>query len=703
MPKLKSFRQLSRRQRNRRLKKIQNYKCLIKENIEELRQNDIKSEIDEENSNNSCNFITDHHSVVHHNNPNNFFINTENQPTITDVSIFSEEVYHCISFLNNKISLREKLILWTDKYKIQITSLTALLNILKDEGYNNLPNDGRTLMATPRITTIYKKSGGNYFHYGLQNGIIDELNRLNISKLNSPIFINLNIDGLPISKSSKSQLWPILAQIVLQNHTSTIPFIVGAYHGYKKPSTDNHFLEHFINEYKELNTTGFIFENNIYKVEIRAVICDSPARAFVTCTKSHNAYFGCSKCIVEGKYENHKMLFLDQDCPLRTDDTFKNRQNPEHHTGTSLFEEISLPMVTAFPLDYMHLICLGQMKKLLILWFRGPILKKEDRFGQQIKNLTLDMISLKKYVCSEFVRVPINFEELDRWKATEFRIFLLYLGPILLRKYLPYNYIKHFTVLHCALRILCHPQDSLQNYQYAKELLHYFVQYYKILYGKNNMIYTIHNLIHLSDDVKHFGALDSFSTFPFENHLYSLKKLLRKYEKPLQQIHRRIVEKNIANQFKKYKNASQYPMLISRNKKNLPFDCSESYDILKFNDFKLSCCTQADRFCFLKNNKVVMIHHIGLKNGNAVILGQEYINYSSFHLYPCDSQHMNVFVVSDNFTELKCFFANEISRKAVLLPLEETKFCVFPLLHSDVLQGILNNSKFYLCLILMYL
>jgi len=105
MPKLKSFRQLSRRQRNRRLKKIQNYEYFITEDIEDLRQNDIYSEIDDKNSNNSFNFITDQ-LVVHNNNPNNICINTENQPTITDVSTFSaEEYHHCISFPTKKTLL----------------------------------------------------------------------------------------------------------------------------------------------------------------------------------------------------------------------------------------------------------------------------------------------------------------------------------------------------------------------------------------------------------------------------------------------------------------------------------------------------------------------------------------------------------------------------------------------------------------------
>jgi len=97
---------------------------------------------------------------------------------------------------------------------------------------------------------------------------------------------------------------------------------------------------------------------------------DNPARSFVTCTKGHNDYFGCSKCIV-GDYENRRMLFLDHNCPLHTDESFNLRKNPEHHTGISIFEKIPLPMVSTFPLDYMHLVCLGQMKKMLNLWLKG--------------------------------------------------------------------------------------------------------------------------------------------------------------------------------------------------------------------------------------------------------------------------------------------------------------------------------------------
>jgi len=73
----------------------------------------------------------------------------------------------------------------------------------------------------------------------------------------------------------------------------------------------------------------------------------------------------------EGTYSNYHMLFLEFNASLRTDENFKNRAQEDHHTGISPFELIYLPMVSRFPLDYMHLVCLGVMKKLLQLWTSG--------------------------------------------------------------------------------------------------------------------------------------------------------------------------------------------------------------------------------------------------------------------------------------------------------------------------------------------
>lgn len=108
---------------------------------------------------------------------------------------------------------------------------------------------------------------------------------------------------------------------------------------------------------------------------------------------------------------------------------------------------------------------------------------------------------------------------------------------------MPHNYLLHSNSLHCAIRILCHEKDFINNNKYAKDLLVYFVETSKILYGNDFIIYNVHNLIHISDDVVKFGHLDSFSSFSFENFLYEIKKQIKKAEKPLQQLYNRIVER----------------------------------------------------------------------------------------------------------------------------------------------------------------
>lgn len=52
----------------------------------------------------------------------------------------------------------------------------------------------------------------------------------------------------------------------------------------------------------------------------------------------------------------------------------------------------------------------------------------------------------------------------------------------------------------------------------------------------------MHSLIHLYDDVRHFGALDSFSAFAFETELGRMKRLLRSGNMPLRQVCGRLSE-----------------------------------------------------------------------------------------------------------------------------------------------------------------
>jgi len=103
-------------------------------------------------------------------------------------------------------------------------------------------------------------------------------------------------------------------------------------------------------------------------------VADSPAKAFALCIKHHSGYSSCTKCYSEGEYVNHRICFPDVGSVLRTDISFIEKHDDDYHRGeTPLVNIPHFGPVTNVPLDYMHLVCLGVVKKLLNLWFEGPL------------------------------------------------------------------------------------------------------------------------------------------------------------------------------------------------------------------------------------------------------------------------------------------------------------------------------------------
>lgn len=158
-------------------------------------------------------------------------------------------------------------------------------------------------------------------------------------------------------------------------------------------------------------------------MKVNAIICDAPARAFICGIKGHTGYFGCGKCIQEGDYVDNRIVFPEINATLRSDLSFKCHNQPEHHITTSFLEDLNIGMVSQIPLDYMHLICLGVMKRLITFWIKG-------KMNIRIKNSDIPLsvyrcINVAKSVPKEFCRKPRSILDVDRWKATEFREFLL--------------------------------------------------------------------------------------------------------------------------------------------------------------------------------------------------------------------------------------------------------------------------------------
>lgn len=214
-----------------------------------------------------------------------------------------------------------------------------------------------------------------------------------------------------------------------------------------------------------------------------------------------------------------------------------------------------------------------------------------------------------------------------------------------------------------------------------KKLLLYFVQQFKILYGEQYVTSNLHYLIHLNEDVKMYGPLDSYSTFDFENHMQVLKRMLRKHANALQQIHRRLFEKHNRDQNLQKKNPKilKYPLLKNPVVSEIPLGCHNEHRILQFRMFELSN-KRPDNCCFMTNGTIVMIKHIGLIENMIAVLGSQFLNKQDISNYPCPSSNMNIYKV-DNLSVIQMWPAQCISYKGFLMTFENITYTM-PLLHD---------------------
>lgn len=215
------------------------------------------------------------------------------------------------------------------------------------------------------------------------------------------------------------------------------------------------------------------------------------------------------------------MSFKELAAPKRTDNDFKDKKDEDYHVVLTVLENISnLGLVTNVPLDYMHLVCLGVVRKLLYLWVGRDLRVRLQ--SCKVNEVSSFLESLRRWIPQEFVRKPRSLTFVRQWKATEQRQFLLYTGPVVLSKVLPHKLFANFMTLSVAIRIVCSEKLLQSCLDYAEELLRHFVISFSILYGDYQVSHNVHGLIHLCGDVINFGALDNFSVFRFENYMQTL-------------------------------------------------------------------------------------------------------------------------------------------------------------------------------------
>lgn len=200
------------------------------------------------------------------------FFETEFRVTSEENTLFENnndsdaEVLPNLENLKDK-SLASSLAEWAVKNRITHSALNSLLSILKPM-HNELPLDSRTLLNTPRSITTKIVEPGSYFHFGLQKCIENLLCKHSSIETLNRVEIFINIDGLPLSKSSQSQVYPIQCCLAVNRNNVDM---IGIYHGNEKPKDVNKFLEDFVNDANNCIKNGFYFKGHHYSFSIKGV------------------------------------------------------------------------------------------------------------------------------------------------------------------------------------------------------------------------------------------------------------------------------------------------------------------------------------------------------------------------------------------------------------------------------------------------
>lgn len=264
---------------------------------------------------------------------------------------------------------------------------------------------------------------------------------------------------------------------------------------------------------------------------------------------------------------------------LRTDVSFHNRLDSSHHRTANLsaLKEIGIGMVSQLPLNPMHLVDLGVVKSTLTYVLQD--MSPPDR-----KKMKEQMLSEANMPC-EFNRKTRDFTELCRWKAAEFRFFILY-GFFVLKPYISADAFYHICLLLTSLRLLS-GDDCKDFLDVSSNFLYEFVKNFSRFYEIVHVNYNMHSLLHLPQNVKLYGPLHSFSGYKCKNHMKEIKKLIKSPSNITKQLHNRFAERDFINeQIYKY---NLNPL------KSFP-GCSKSNSNFKFNFTTFSTLIK-DSFC----------------------------------------------------------------------------------------------------------
>lgn len=319
--------------------------------------------------------------------------------------------------------------------------------------------------------------------------------------------------------------------------------------------------------------------------------------------------------------------------------------------------------------DSLHLLHLGITKRLILAYKDGHNGSDECRWPISVVESMCNILKTIK-LPMEIHRQVRGVDCISHWKASECASFLHYIGIVLLKHFINEDHFQNFAILFCAATI-CSSSYYERFLPVAQKLFEEFISNYYGLF--NSITSNVHNLVHVVEEVTRFGPLPTISSYPFENHLFQIKKLVRSCKLPLQQIINRVTEKYAFKSVIIQSNLNfpsfKYPLKSDKSK--------YSYISIS-NEFTLSN-QFSDKWFLTKTGKIVAMEYANTRG----IYGTEIVWFTHLFEYPLISPSINVFRTSNDCKShgIKQYELDQILCKLVAVVVnEETAF--IPLLHT---------------------
>ncbi|XP_062566251.1 uncharacterized protein LOC134228602 [Saccostrea cucullata] len=297
----------------------------------------------------------------------------------------------------------------------------------------------------------------------------------------------------------------------------------------------NTFFFPFVKEMRMLYNTGMQVETPSGQQTVHAIInamtMDLQARACVFNMMQHNGLCACLYCeepgvvVKSGKGHTRSFPYRETKPQLRTRLSIEANVHEAVQSKKAACGFYGRSIITHLPwmefqenctIDYMHGFLLGITKKFLSMWIDGANYQQPYFIGHKLKDIDKILQSIKvPYLIHRSPRKIQN--NLNHWKASEFRSFLIYYGLPCLKGHLPDTYLELFACFVERTFLLLQEKITTYDLARARMLLEMFYKCMATLYGDAVCGLNVHNISHIVDCVDNWGPLWAYSCFAFES------------------------------------------------------------------------------------------------------------------------------------------------------------------------------------------